>query len=136
MRSRARAASLAFASGVAGALGQLGAAWLAAQLGLPRAIGVALAPSLAPPSLYPRLVWGGLFGLLLLLPLAGGAHWVRRGLLVSLAPALFQLLWVFPFQAGRGPLGLELGWATPLWVVALSAVWGLGASAWLRAVRG
>lgn len=132
MRAAARSASRAFAAGAVGALVNSLAAWSAARAGLFQALGVALAPSLTPAWLYPRITWGGLFGLLLLLPSGGSGSWVRRGLLVSLAPTLFQLLYVFPVQSGRGLLGVELGALTPVAVLVLNAIWGIAAAGWLR----
>ena len=89
--------------------------------------GVGIAPALTPNWLYPQIVWGGLWALLFLLPLEG--RWWLRGL-VSLAPSAFQLLWVFPHEAGEGVFGLRLGALTPVFVLVTNTVWGL-AEAWL-----
>lgn len=130
MQALARSLALCFAAGAVGALASGVALWIAGRAGLVAALGVSIAPELTPAWLYPRLVWGGLFGLLLALPLTFRGAGVR-GLAVSLAPTLAQLLYFFP-RAGRGVLGLELGAATPLVVALANAVWGLVASAWLR----
>lgn len=132
--SAARSLSLFFAAGVVGALGNSVVAWLFGQLGVPRALGVELAPAWSPGWLYPRLVWGGLWGLLFVLPLT--ANVVQRGLLVALAPALFQLFVVLPAWQGRGIGGLELGTLTPLFVLVYTAVWGLIASWWVKGTQG
>ena len=50
---------------------------------------------------------------------------LAKGLVVSFAPTLAQLLWVFPVMAGQGYLGLKLGLLTPLVVVVLNAIWGI-----------
>jgi hypothetical protein len=133
VRAAARALSLCFAAGAAGGLANSFAVWAAGKLGLTGALGVSLAPAFTPAWLYPRLVWGGLWGALFLLPLSGG--WLRRGLLLGLAPALFQLFVVFPYWQGRGWLGVELGALTPVVVLAANAVWGVAASAWLRTTK-
>ncbi len=133
MRSALRRASLGYAAGSLGGLVNSLAVVAAGRWGVSDALGVAIHPAFTPAWLYPRLVWGGLFGLLLALPLRLGA--VPRALLVSLAPTAVQLFVVFPLKAGRGILGLDLGTATPLFVVAANAVWGLAAVAWLRVVR-
>jgi hypothetical protein len=83
--------------------------------------------------LYQRLVWGGLWGWLFLLPLTGLSYPVR-GLLYSLGPVLVQLLVVFPYQAQKGVLGLQLGYLTPLFVLVYNAVWGVVAGGWLSLV--
>jgi hypothetical protein len=108
--------------------------WWLGQLGVTQALGVAIAPPLTPAWLYPRIVWGGLWGFLFALPLS--ASWLRRGLLLSLAPSLVQLCVVFPLRSGQGLLGLELGALTPVFVLFFNALWGVVASWWLRGTQG
>ncbi len=115
-----------------GALANSLALWAAGTSGLSEALGVRIAPSLAAGWLYPRIAWGGLWGLLFLLPLAS-QRWLAQGLALSLFPSLFQLFVVFPYRTSAGTLGTGLGTLTPVVVVAVNAVWGLVASAWLRA---
>lgn len=134
MHAALRALAVGYAAGAVGALANSLALVAAADAGLLRALGVAIAPPLALSWLYPRLVWGGLFGLGLALPWPSG-RWVRRGLWLSLAPTAVQLLVIFPWRTGQGLLGLELGAATPLVVVAANAVWGVVASGVARAAR-
>ena len=129
-----RTLSLCFASGAVGALARAFALWVLAQLGVLSALGVGLGASLSLGALYPRIVWGGLFGAVFLLPVKGGT--ARRGLLLSLVPALFELFVVLPYWQGRGMLGVELGALTPVVVLAANAVWGLATSAWLAQVKG
>ena len=130
-----RRLSLLLAAGAAGGLANALVVWWLADVGVARALGLAVGAALTPGFLYPRIVWGGLWGLVFALPVSAGG-WVRRGLLLSLAPSLVQLLVVLPFRDGRGLLGLELGGAMPLFVLVANAVWGLAASGWLRAARG
>lgn len=115
---------LAFSAGVAGGLANSVTVWLFGLSGITTAMGVAIAPSLSPQWLYPRLVWGGIWGILLLIPIATGRPWFR-GLLLSLGPTLVQLLVVFPVKANKGMFGLELGSLTTVFVVIFNAVWGL-----------
>jgi hypothetical protein len=131
MRNFLDRAAVSFAAGAFGALVNSVAVWAAGQYGLTARIGVAIAPALTAGWLYPRLVWGGLWGFLFLLPLRGS--WWLRGLIVSLAPSAFQLLWVFPHETAHGLFGLRLGAPTPLFVLAANAVWGLAAAGLLRA---
>src|SRR5512144_1387553 len=79
-----RAASAAFAGGVVGALANSAAVLLAANTHL------VPAPPGGPPWLYQRLVWGGIFGLVLLAPLLRGRT-LERGLLASLVPSAARL---------------------------------------------
>ena len=130
----AQALSLFFAAGALGGLANSLLVWICGQTGLTGALGVAIAPELTSAFLYPRIVWGGIWGFLFALPL-GVRSAARRGLLLSLAPTAYQLLWVFP-RAGRGALGLELGGLTPVLVLGFNAVWGIVASWWLRGTRG
>ncbi len=131
--STARSLSLFFAAGALGGLINSLVVWLFGELGISQALGVAIAPSLSPSWLYPRIVWGGVWGLLFALPLSMG--WLARGLALSLGPSAVQLLLVFPAKAGKGLLGLELGALTPLLVLFFNAVWGVVASWWVRGTR-
>ena len=131
--SLARSLSLAFSAGALGGLANSLAVWAFGALGITQAVGVAIAPALTAAWLYPRIVWGGLWGLLLVLPLS--FDWFRRGLVLSLAPSAVQLFVVFPLVAGKGTLGLELGPATPVLVLVFNAVWGVVASFWYRLGR-
>lgn len=123
--------SLVFVAGCWGGLLNSLAVWFCGYLGIAPALGVHIAPMLTPAFLYPRLVWGGIWGLLFLLP---GGRWSfpARGLLFSLAPTLVQLCLVFPEMAHKGVLGLQLGYLTPLLVVFYNAIWGYAAGWWLN----
>jgi hypothetical protein len=122
---------LTFAAGVLGGLANSIAVWLFGVLHISPALGVAIAPAISPEWLYPRLVWGGIWGLLFLSPQPAGPWWLR-GLVVSLAPTIVQLLIVFPVKTDAGVLGLGLGAMTPLLVIVFNAIWGLVA-AWALA---
>lgn len=126
--------SLAYAAGCLGGLANSLAVWLFGALGISQALGVRLAPPLTPAWLYPRVVWGGLWGLLFLLPVKRLTY-PARGLLFSLGPSLGQLLVVFPFQAQKGVFGLQLGYLTPIMVLFFNAVWGVFAAYWLKISR-
>jgi hypothetical protein len=132
MRNSVRNVSLTYAAGSLGALLNSIAAWLFGLYGITAALGVKLAPALTSAFLYPRLVWGGIWGFLFLLPfLRNRTFW--RGIVFSIPPTLVQLFYVFPNKLGKGMLGSDLGSMTPLVVFVLNAIWGLAASYWLRA---
>jgi hypothetical protein len=122
--------SLVFVAGCWGALWNSLAVWLGGYLGIAPALGVNIAPPLTPAFLYPRLVWGGIWGLLFLLPMSRWSF-PARGLLYSLAPTLVQLCLVFPVMAQKGFFGLQLGYLTPLFVLLYNAIWGYAAGWWL-----
>lgn len=105
--------------------------WLFGVMEITTAIGVKISPALTPPMLYQRIVWGGLWGLVFLLPFMQ-EHIMRKGLILSLGPTMVQLFIVFPLKAQKGFMGLELGALTPLCVLFFNAVWGLAAALWLR----
>ena len=130
MKALLRLLSLCFAAGSFGALVNSLAVWASGHSGFTAALGVSLAPALSLGWLYPRLVWGGVWGLLFALPMSFRSAAVH-GLVISLAPALAQLFVFFP-RAGKGTLGLELGALTPLLVVLFDAIWGIAAALWLR----
>jgi hypothetical protein len=123
-------ASICFAGGLFGGLVNSFLLWVAGVYGWTAALDVNLAPQWTLAWLYPRLVWGGLWGLLFLPRiLANSFFW--RGLLLSLPPTLVQLLVVFPEQMGSGLWGLNLGNLTPVVVVVANAVWGWAAALWV-----
>jgi hypothetical protein len=122
--------SLTFAAGVVGGLINSLAVWLCGLQGLNQALGVQLAPALTPAFLYPRLVWGGLWGWLFLIPGGQGWRW-RQGLLFSLAPSALQLFYIFPHRLHKGFLGWDLGLLTPLLVLIFNGIWGLATAFWL-----
>lgn len=93
-------------------------------------IGVSLKPKLTPDWLYPRLIWGGLWALLLLLPILK-AKTVLRGIIFSLLPSAVTLCYIFP-EMGKGLLGLKYGTLTPLLIVISGFVYGMIASAWAK----
>lgn len=101
------------------------------SIGAPPDLGVKLAPALSAPWLYQRLVWGGLWAFLFLLPLER-LSFPWRGLVFSLGPTLGQLFIVFPFQAQKVIMSLQLCYLTPVFVIFYNAVWGLAAGWWLH----
>lgn len=126
MRISLKTAALCFSAGCVGGLANSIAVWLFGSLGITAALGVSIAPALTPAWLYPRIVWGGIWGFLFLLPVLKSAPF-RRGLVWSLGPTAVQLLVVFPMAAHKGYFGLALGALTPVFVLIFNAVWGLAA---------
>lgn len=113
-----------FAAGCLGALANSLVVWLLGDLGITRALGVSISPALKPSWLYPRIVWGGIWGFLFFLPLLGSKP-VSKGTLLSLFPTAVQLFFVFPYRAKKGMGGIELGILTPLLAFAFNWVWGV-----------
>ncbi len=126
--------AVAFATGSAGGLATMITVWLCGLLGITAALGVSLAPPLAPALIYNMMVWGGIFGFLFLLPIMRGSI-IGRGILFGLAPSLVKLVIVFPLKDGAGLLGQDLGVLTPLLVLMFNSVWGI-VTAWLFVAAG
>jgi hypothetical protein len=134
LKNLLRNLSLAYAAGSVGGLINSLAVWVFGAVAITGALGVKLAPDLTSAFLYPRLVWGGLWGFLFLLPFFGNSP-VLRGIVYSMGPTLVQLFVVFPFMAQKGMLGLQLGSLTPLFVIFFNIIWGITAAYWLHFVE-
>lgn len=126
-----RKISGAVTGGALGALVDSVNIWVLSQVGFTTLIGVSLAPKWTGPWIYQRMVWGGIWGLLLLLPVFKNRI-VLRGILMSLAPTAMVLFKVFPAM-GKGVLGLEFGLMTPVLVLLLNFIWGIVGAYWFWA---
>jgi hypothetical protein len=128
MKKFLRNLTLAFAAGCLGGLANSLVVWFFGRRGITTALGVNITPSLTLPWLCQWIVWGGIWGIILILPIF--RSYLLRGLVFSLAPTAVQLFVVFP-KAARGVMGLDLGNLTPLFVLVSNAVWGIVAGVWL-----
>jgi len=131
--------AVCFCAGLIGALAGSLALWLAGRWGLTALAGVEIAPQLETAWLYPRLVWGGLWGLLFYFTVArprSRRHWVRKGLWLSLLPTLVQLFLIFPYRTPYGPMGIGFGSFAPLFVLSANFVWGFCTGLFTRALWG
>ena len=124
MKKLAKRLTVIFAAGCLGGLANSLAVWLFGAYGVTKTLGVRISPDLSPTWLYPRLVWGGIWGLLFLLPVFRSSV-LKRGLLLSLGPTIIQLFVVFPYKADQGMMGMGLGALTPLLVFVFNAIWGI-----------
>lgn len=119
--------AVCFTAGVLGALANSLAAWICGLWGVTALAGVNLAPALTADWLYPRLIWGGLWGLAYHLTVRTQRvrrQWVRKGLWISLLPTAAQLFYFFPYRTPFGLMGMGLGELTPLFVLLFNLVWG------------
>jgi hypothetical protein len=128
-----RTMSLVFAAGALGGLTNSLVVWLFGEYGIAQSLGVHIAPSLTPAWLYPRIVWGGIWGGLFLLPLLKRSVFLE-GIILSLGPTLVQLFVIFP-RSGAGTMGMQLGALTPALVLFYNIVWGVTAAVWLRMAK-
>jgi hypothetical protein len=123
--------TLIFSSGCFGGLINTLTVWIFGAIGITAAFDVKIAPNLTAAYLYPRIVWGGIWSILFLLPFLQRSY-VLRGLLYSLGPTIVQLFIVFPIQARKGVMGIDLGVMTPVFVLFFNALWGVSAALWLK----
>jgi len=123
-----------FAAGCIGALANSLTVWAFGYYGITASLGVAIAPHLSPDWLYPRIVWGGLWGLLFILPILQ-SKLLLKGAILSLFPTAVQLFVVFPMMAHKGVAGLDIGLLTPLFVLFFNWVWGVVTAWTIKAVK-
>ena len=101
--------------------------WMMGNWGVWALLKVHIAPEFRTAWLYPRLVWGGIWGAAYFLSVGvprARRHWIRKGLYISLLPTFYMLFVVFPYQQGRAQAGLDLGLLTPVVVLVTNLVWG------------
>lgn len=122
--------SLIFAAGSLGGLLKALAVWLCGVSGFSALLGSQLAPALTPLMIYQHMVWGGLWAFLFLLPVKGLSY-SSLGVIYSLPQTLVSLLVMMP-RLGRGMLGLGLGHMTPVLILFMGFVWGIGTAIWLK----
>jgi hypothetical protein len=125
-----RKVSAAFTGGAIGGFVDSFNIWAMGKAGISDMIGLSMKPEFNAPWLYQRMVWGGIWMLLLLLPLMGNRA-ILRGMLFSLLPSAMMLFIVFPSMA-KGMLGLGFGTITPLVVIGLNLIYGIVAAGWYR----
>lgn len=122
-----------FTAGCIGAVANSLVVWFFGDIGITKAAGVAIAPALSAQWLYGRIVWGGIWGLVFVLPLFR-SNLVLKGSLLSLLPTIVQLLVIFP-DAGKGMGGMALGTLTPVFVLFFNWIWGVVAAAAIKTAR-
>ena len=127
-----RQATLAFAAGALGGLVLFAFLWVIGTIGIPQAIGINLPVNVAKAYLYNRIVWGGIWGFIFLIPWK--QSWWIRGLVFSVAPSVVQMVVIFPLATPAGMFGLGLGALTPLLVLVANGVWGFVTAWWLESL--
>jgi hypothetical protein len=115
---------ICFAAGCFGGLIMSFSVWATGNFGITASLGVKIPTALTPPWLYQRIVWGGIWGFLFLLPILGSKAFAR-GTLISLFPTLVQLFFIFPYKEGKGMAGIDLGLLTPVFVLVYNWIWGI-----------
>lgn len=116
-------AALYFTAAALGGLAVVLTVWAFGQIGVADLFGVAIKPPLAKALIYKQMVWGGIWGLIFLLPIAIKPLWLK-GLVMTLAPVFVAVVLLLPMR-GAGFLGLGLGALTPVYVYLVNLPWGL-----------
>ena len=110
-----RRAALYYAAASLGGLAVVLTAWSLGQIGVADALGVAIKPALDLPWIYRLVVWGGLWGVIFLLPVT---------LVLTLAPVLAALV-IFTPMRGGALFALDRGALAPLYIYLINIPWGL-----------
>jgi hypothetical protein len=120
--------SLAFTGGAIGAFIDSFNIWFMGKVGISDLIGITMKPEFTAPWVYTRMIWGGIWMLLLLIPVLKDRIYLR-GMLFSLVPSAMMLFMVLP-SMGKGIFGLGFGMLMPAVVIALNFIYGIVASQW------
>lgn len=116
-------AALYFTAAALGGLAVVLTVWSLGQIGVADLFGVSIKPELEKTFIYKQMVWGGLWGMIFLIPVTIKPLWLK-GLIMTLAPVIVALTVLFP-MGGAGFLGLEQGTLTPLYIYLVNVPWGL-----------
>ena len=127
-----RRISGAFTCGVIGGFVDSFNIWFMGVVGISDFIGIGMKPQFTAPWLYERMVWGGLWMLLLIIPILK-KRVILRGMLFSLFPTAMMLFIVLP-SMGKGMLGMGFGILMPIVVIILNFIYGVVASFWYMRV--
>jgi hypothetical protein len=116
-----RLMTLGFGAGAFGACILAVVAFVLARLGIPKQLGVA-----SPPTdlafLYRLIVWGGIWGFLLVVPLMNRAWWLK-GIIIGLL-ATTALIFFFAPPLQQAP-AMQI-----IYIAVLNSIWGVAAGAW------
>ena len=123
--------SICFSAGTIGGIVNALFVWGMGATGLSAAIGIKIAPPWSPAFLYQRMVWGGIWGFIFLLPILRKSIFLR-GVLMGIAPTLVVLFVVLPYQLKKGMMGLELGALVPVFALVANAIWGVSTAFWIQ----
>lgn len=115
--------ALYYAAASLGGLAVALTAWILGQIGVSAALGVGIEPAMERAWLYRLIVWGGLWGVIFLVPVAIRPLWLKA-LVFTLAPVLVALM-VFTPMRGGAPFALDRGVLAPFYIYAINIPWGL-----------
>ena len=116
-------AALYFSAAALGGLAVVLTVWAFGQIGVADLFGVKIKPALAKEFIYRQMVWGGIWGMIFLLPIPIKPLWLKA-LVMTLAPVTVALVLLFP-QTPLGIFGLGAGALTPLYIYIVNIPWGM-----------
>lgn len=116
-------AALYFTAAALGGLAVVLTVWAFGQIGIADLFGVAIKPPLTKAFIYKQMVWGGIWGLIFLLPIPIKPL-LLKALVMTLAPVAVALAVFFPMTP-LGFLGLGAGALTPVYIYLVNIPWGL-----------
>ncbi|MGE0735327.1 MAG: hypothetical protein AB7G15_12155 [Alphaproteobacteria bacterium] len=106
--------------------------WLLGALGVPAMLGMTAPPvEITKGFIYRTLVWGGIWGAVLMLPVLR-RQWFWRGVLLSLLPTAALFFYFFPRQQ-LGMFGMNAGIGLPIMALVANFLWGIVAALWFYA---
>lgn len=114
--------ALMYGAGTLGGMANAGASLLFTKLGIYAMLGLKFGAAFSPGWLYRIMVWGGIWGAMLFLPISGGV-WAR-GFVIGLGPSLVAGLLLIPMKMKAGIFGIEMGWAMPAVILVVNWIWG------------
>ncbi len=121
-----RQLSLAFAAGAVGVLALVLFLWALREAGVMTSLGVRVPAPKMPDFLYSRIVWGGIWAFLFVLPILH-KQWFWRGIAVGVLASLAS---IFYFN----PAWKNAAFTFVILIFVANAIWGVVASGWYRAV--
>lgn len=123
-----------FGIGALAGLVQSMVVWFCGAIGINAYYRVKIEPEFDLEWLYPRIIWGGLWGFLFTIRQLQ-EYYVLRGMLISLIPSLAELFFFFPIFENAGIMGERLGDHTYWLVIVWNMVWGVAASLYIRLIN-
>jgi len=101
--------------------------WSCNRWGITGLLEVKIGQSLNLSALYPKMFFGGLWGLAYFFTVGiprHRRHWIRKGLWFSWIPSLFALFYLYPNLYNKGLAALDLGMFAPLFIILSNLIWG------------
>ncbi len=123
MGSLLRNFALAYSAGTLGGIANYLFGVLMGSLGVMAALKINLPAGPMPLALYNKMVWGGIWGALLFLPVGGNIF--VRGFWLGLAPTLVAGLVVLPAKLNKGYFAVDISPLMPIVVILFNWVWGI-----------